>query len=563
MMSIDHHTTKIPSRYPKEIIIQKRYSERDANVPVERELTIILVTPIIKLVIHQKQLQKQSNLRSLISMIASRPSVSTARWLLRQLSSGPRDVKANTSILQASVRTASRIIPLQQRILSTTAESPTFPSASNDPSSYANYNKDRLPVQADPTYYVPKAERNHRSVFALEYMTGETRLARNSRTCPTRELYFLNAAWGRHKSPYRKFRHMANLFRAAPFQRLLFPDLASIATVAGCLTYYNEYIVTADSHLLPGMISMSPTAFAGATTAIGLLAGFRLNASYGRVKEGRKAWSSVNTATRDLARHVLMWVPPASSYSSSFDDNNKQTTVVVHAQKRMLRLCQAFPVTLMFYLNDKGCYYNMKRKSKPGEAPFADRVQAEFQAELYDVYYPQPQSSDSSSSTDRDILLRDDYERLCHVKAKGGMTPLEVLTCMTETIGALSRANKRIAGEKLVNPIYLREIDTQVQRLGLALGSCEQILKTPLPTGFTRHSSRLLFIWSNCLPMALYPLLGPMGTLPTALMTAYAILGIEDISVQLEEPFDILPLREYSDSMYSGLGAIEKGYSEQ
>ena len=200
----------------------------------------------------------------------------------------------------------------------------------------------------------------------------------------------------------------------------------------------------------------------------------------------------------------------------------------------------------------------MKRKSKQGEAPFADRVQAEFQAELYDVYHPQ-QSSDSAS-TDRDILLRDDYERLCRVKAKGGMTPLEVLTCMTETLGALSHS--RVAGKELVDPIYVREIDAQVQRLGLALGSCERILKTPLPTGFTRHSSRLLFIWSNCLPMALYPLLGPMGTLPTALMTAYAILGIEDISVQLEEPFDILPLREYSDSMYSGLGAIEKGFSE-
>lgn len=34
----------------------------------------------------------------------------------------------------------------------------------------------------------------------------------------------------------------------------------------------------------------------------------------------------------------------------------------------------------------------------------------------------------------------------------------------------------------------------------------------------------------------------------------------EDISVQLEEPFDILPLRQYSDGIFESVQAIERGF---
>lgn len=144
-----------------------------------------------------------------------------------------------------------------------------------------------------------------------------------------------------------------------------------------------------------------------------------------------------------------------------------------------------------------------------------------------------------------------DYRRFDTVKYKGGNTPLEVLTVMRATIsGSIGT----------VDAIYVREMDEQCQRLCAAFGASERVLRTPLPTGFTRHSSRLLFIWSHLLPFALYPAMGPLGTLPASLLTAYAVLGIEDVGVQLEEPFDILPLRQYSDGMFDAIGSIEKGF---
>ena len=148
----------------------------------------------------------------------------------------------------------------------------------------------------EPKFYVPKSKRKEASVFVLDGQVAPdsislkkdmVRLARNDRNCPTRELNFTADTWGIHKSPWRKWRHMMNLFKSSPFQRLSIPDLAGVAAVAGALTFYNEFIAMGAAD---AMFSMSATAFGGATTAIGLLAGFRLNASYGRYEECRIFW---------------------------------------------------------------------------------------------------------------------------------------------------------------------------------------------------------------------------------------------------------------------------------
>jgi putative membrane protein len=367
-----------------------------------------------------------------------------------------------------------------------------------------------------PEFYVPKKERGSgsRDVFAMDTALGETRLVRNDRRCPTRELNFTPVQWGKHKNPWRRIRHIANIFRSSPFQRLMFPDLLGVATVAGCLTYYNEFIASIET-----AVSMSNSGFAGATTAIGLLAGFRLNASYGRYEECRIFWGDINNTIRDLAMETMMWM----------QDENQRA--------RMLKLCKAFPLTHMFHLHAKGCHHNIKRTSTTSSASFADRVHAEFEAELRDIY------SDGKDEYD--------FARISRIKYGGGNTPLEILTMMRETIAGSVGS---------VESIYVRELDEQCQRLCAAYGASERVLRTPLPTGFTRHSSRLLFLWSHLLPFALYPTMGPFLTLPTAILTSYAILGIEDIGVQLEEPFDILPLRQYSDGMFDAIDAINNNY---
>ena len=214
-------------------------------------------------------------------------------------------------------------------------------------------------------------------------------------------------------------------------------------------------------------------------------------------------------------------------------------------QARMLKLCKAYPVVLNFHLNSKGGHHNIlrdevvKKGSEESKAPFADRVHAEFLAELRDIY--------------TDGKDEDDFNRMAVVKYNGGNTIIEVLTLMGETIAG---------SVGTVDAIYVRELDEQCQRLCASMGASERVLRTSLPTSFTRHTSRLMFVWSNLLPFALYPAMGPYGTPFAAAFTSWAIQSIEDIGVQIEEPFFVLPLRQYSDGMFDVIGQIERNYKK-
>ncbi|KAG2451683.1 hypothetical protein HYH02_003463 [Chlamydomonas schloesseri] len=73
------------------------------------------------------------------------------------------------------------------------------------------------------------------------------------------------------------------------------------------------------------------------------------------------------------------------------------------------------------------------------------------------------------------------------------------------------------------------------------LGGCERLLRAPIPVSYTRHTARFLFAWLTLLPFALYPTTG-WGVIPVCTGIAAVLCGIEEIGVQCEEPFGILPL---------------------
>jgi hypothetical protein len=158
-------------------------------------------------------------------------------------------------------------------------------------------------VKLAPEFYVFKADRGKKSYLNVEFKFGEERLARSERSDPTRELNMTPKHWKAHKSPYRKWRHLFNSFSSSPVQRLAFPDLFVPVAVGIALTYYNEIILGGVSNFAKGL---SMEGFAGAITAVGLLAGFRLKESYGRYDEARKF------TTRDLTRNTCMWMKDKS-----------------------------------------------------------------------------------------------------------------------------------------------------------------------------------------------------------------------------------------------------------
>uniref|UniRef100_A0A7C2K2S6 Bestrophin n=1 Tax=Schlesneria paludicola TaxID=360056 RepID=A0A7C2K2S6_9PLAN len=80
------------------------------------------------------------------------------------------------------------------------------------------------------------------------------------------------------------------------------------------------------------------------------------------------------------------------------------------------------------------------------------------------------------------------------------------------------------------------QLDQNVQLLIDYLGACERIHSTPLPYAYAVHLRRALILYCFTLPFALASRFG-WETIPTTLIIAYVLFGIEEIGVEIEDPF--------------------------
>lgn len=98
-----------------------------------------------------------------------------------------------------------------------------------------------------------------------------------------------------------------------------------------------------------------------------------------------------------------------------------------------------------------------------------------------------------------------------------------------------------IANQAKLNSDQHVALDVNMCELGVALSECERILTTPVPLSYTRFTDRFLLTWLVLLPTCLYPTCH-WWCPPIEFFTAVLLLGIEEVGVQIEEPFSILPM---------------------
>ncbi len=125
--------------------------------------------------------------------------------------------------------------------------------------------------------------------------------------------------------------------------------------------------------------------------------------------------------------------------------------------------------------------------------------------------------------------------------------------------GMISRklAEGRDAG--LVSDVVLMGLERDVHDLVDHLGGCERIKKTPLPFAYVVHLRRALILYCFTLPFALVADFG-WGAIAGTLLVAYIFFGIEEIGVEIENPFDgddnDIPLERICDTIEHDLLAL-------
>ncbi len=127
--------------------------------------------------------------------------------------------------------------------------------------------------------------------------------------------------------------------------------------------------------------------------------------------------------------------------------------------------------------------------------------------------------------------------------------PLAVARRMTEQV--------EIARQRgLISDIQQSLFDDIFSRLIDSLGACERIHNTPLPFAYMVHLRRALIIFLSTLPLAIVREFGWV-TIPATLLISYVMLGIEEIGVEIEDPFgsdeNDLPLRSICENIESNL----------
>lgn len=133
--------------------------------------------------------------------------------------------------------------------------------------------------------------------------------------------------------------------------------------------------------------------------------------------------------------------------------------------------------------------------------------------------------------------------------------PCPILAVGTQITSAA--AESRRAGKLFDQGV--RMIDVYTGQLVSAYGNCERIKNTPLPFAYVVHLRRALLLYLVTLPFALVDQFG-WFTVFDCLLIAYVLLGIEEIGVEIENPFGTdandLPLEDLCQRIEEDLSAV-------
>ena len=263
-----------------------------------------------------------------------------------------------------------------------------------------------------------------------------------------------------HKDPKRHIRHFVTWGYSAATQRILFPDIALIFSSSAALCTYNCFAE------LP--LYMPPEPIVLPSVALGLLVTFRTNTTVSRYNEARCLWGEIVNTSRDITRIALQWLP------QSKDDKFGKAQAA-----KVCRMTKAFNIVLKYHLTIDGGNPDDRVSRTDPELP--SKVKEELRKELSMVCFS---PSDPVQARELEDCLSSSHRPLWTIQQM----------CNASHAGIWARCGDR--PDRAIRDGQL--LERHFQRLCGAMGACERIHRTPIPTAFTRHCSRFLVVW--CAP---------------------------------------------------------------
>ena len=135
-----------------------------------------------------------------------------------------------------------------------------------------------------------------------------------------------------------------------------------------------------------------------------------------------------------------------------------------------------------------------------------------------------------------------------HLKSAGGILSKPLVHFPGSTIGMLTEQRLIILNAPLAELIR-------------SLGGCDRIRNTPLPIAYMLHIKRFLSLFCLTISLPFVAVMGWWSVLATALIS-YAFIGIEEIGVEIEDPFgddpNDLPLDKICTTIEQNLADLSR-----
>jgi putative membrane protein len=331
-----------------------------------------------------------------------------------------------------------------------------------------------------------------------------------------RRTVFMHDDWVRHRSSNRFVRNMKTLgssgINQALSKELTFVTLDAFFVVVINMFFVGYQDLSGVMHPGVGMpaVMLPALPFTILMPALSLLLVFRTNTGYARWNEARTLWGGLINNCRNVVRQSNTFFPEDKEHEGLKRRMAAETTVFIKSLRNFLR------------------------------GPEDDET---LRKELYDL-------------VDTGLISKEQADATMAASNR----PMFSLSAMSATLRKAS-----------IDPQHSARIDATIGVLVDLTGANERIFKSPIPLVYTRLTARFLTIFLTLLPLALWGQLGESwnhwATIPAEFIISFFLFGIEEVGIQIEEPFSILPLEAFCNSAIAAcneeiLGAVDSGVFE-
>lgn len=329
--------------------------------------------------------------------------------------------------------------------------------------------------------------------------------------------------WEVHRSGARYGRLVLGVLFGRTTQRIA-PVVFAVGTFSSLVFAYNNVFLTATQLIAVKArypeLQLPLTPFELTAPVLGLLLVFRTDTAYERFDAGAQLAWEITASMRSLMRRLAAYTSPGF-----FAETEREA-----AADLIEACCMVHSWIMTSYL-----------RGAPVPQP-TDQMQAE----LLRLALGEREGADGVVD-DADVG-GGATSVASALSSPGETTPYLWISAIT--LGASQRLTSLTDQERIA-------LDDLLVTVSNDLAKCEKLISTPIPLGYTRSSVRFLWIWITLLPFALSRTFAdfatntwwedkPLAELPVLLVAmifiSFIFLSIEDIAVQIEEPFAILPL---------------------